>query len=52
MKLSIDSNNKSNLIEKIKEFFSSKFIEETSRLTQFVQRASKLQGLNFFSMCI
>ncbi len=43
---------KDKIIEMIKEFFDTKFIEDTARLTKFVQRESKLQGINFFSLCV
>ena len=49
MKLSSKKENKDKIIELIKGFFDSKFIEETSRMTKFVQRKSKLQGIIFFS---
>ena len=49
MKLSSKKTSKDKIIELIKGFFDSKFIEETSRLTKFVQRKSKLQGIFFFS---
>ena len=34
---------KDKIIEMIKEFFDTKFIDDTARLTKFVQRESKLQ---------
>jgi len=49
MKLSSKKTSKDKIIEVIKGFFDSKFIEETSRITKFVQRKSKLQGVIFFS---
>lgn len=52
MKLSRKKENKDKIIELIQGFFDTKFIEETARLTQFVQRSSKLQGLIFFSVCV
>ncbi len=41
---------KGKLIGLIKEFFDTKFISETARLTKFVQRKSKLEAY-FFSLC-
>jgi hypothetical protein len=52
MKLSSKKENKDKIIEIIKGFFDTKFIEETARLTKFVQRESKLQCIIFFSMCV
>jgi hypothetical protein len=52
MKLSSSNGNKDKLIEIIQGFFDPKFIEEISRLTKFVQRESKLQGMIFFSLCV
>jgi hypothetical protein len=51
MKLSSKKTSKDKIIEQIKGFFDTKFIEETSRLTKFVQRKSKLQGIIFF-LCV
>lgn len=48
MKLSSKKENKDKIMEQIKGFFNSKFVEDTALLTKFVQRKSKLQGLNFF----
>jgi hypothetical protein len=42
--------NKDKVIGLIKEFFDTKYISETARLTKFVQRESKLQGIFFFSV--
>ena len=52
MKLSSKNENKSRIIEIIQKFFAPEFINKTSRLTKFVQRESKLQGIIFFSMCV
>jgi len=53
MKLSIKKANKDKLIEIIQGFFDTNFIEKTARLTKFVQRSSKLQGIIFFfCVCI
>jgi hypothetical protein len=52
MKLSSKKENEDKIIERIKGFFDTQFIEEISRLTKFVQRKSKLQGIVFFSMCV
>ena len=52
MKLSNANEAKDKLIEVIKGLFDAKFIEETARLTKFVQRESKLQGIIFFSLCV
>jgi hypothetical protein len=52
MKLSSKKENNNKIIEIIQGFFDTKYIEATARLTQFVQRESKLQGLNFFSVCV
>lgn len=52
MKLSNKKENKDKIIELIQRFFDTKHIEATARLTQFVQRESKLQGLIFFSVCV
>jgi len=41
--------NKGKIIGLIKEFFDTKFISETARLTKFVQRKSKLEAYFFFS---
>jgi hypothetical protein len=51
MKLSSKKSNKDKIIEQIQGFFDPKYIEEISRLTKFVQRKSKLQGVFFFLMC-
>lgn len=48
MKLSSDEKNKDKIIEIVQRFFDTKFIEETAKLTKFVQRKSKLQGVIFF----
>lgn len=48
MKLSSNKENKVKIIETIKGFFDTKFIEETARATKFVQRESKLQSIAFF----
>jgi hypothetical protein len=52
MKLSSKKENEDKIIDRIKGFFDTQFIEEISRLTKFVQRKSKLQGIVFFSMCV
>ena len=52
MKPSNGKENKDKIIETIKEFFDSKFIEDMSKLTKFVQRESKVQGVIFFSLCV
>jgi len=52
MKLSNVDENKDKLIGIIKEFFDKKIIEAIAASTKFVQRESKLQGINFFSVCI
>ena len=39
---------KDRIIEIIKEFFDTKFISKTARLTKFVQRRSKLEASFFF----
>jgi hypothetical protein len=44
--------NKDKIIGLIKEFFDTEFISKVSRLTNFVERESKLGGLIFFSLCI
>jgi hypothetical protein len=49
MKLPSKKRNKDKIIELIQGFFDFKFIEETARLTEFVQRESKLSGTIFFS---
>lgn len=51
MRPSLDEN-KNNLINEISKFFDKKFIERLSRETGFVQRESKLQGLDFFLLCV
>ena len=50
MKLSPIIETKSKLLESIRKIFDEKFIEATTKGTQFVQRKSKLQGLIFFSL--
>jgi hypothetical protein len=48
MKLSSKKENKDKIIEIIQGFFAPKLIDKISRVTKFVQRESKLQGVNFF----
>jgi hypothetical protein len=50
MRLSNVNESKDKLIGTIKGFFDTKFIEEIALLTKFVQRRSKLQAINFFSL--
>ena len=52
MKLSSKKESKDKLIEIIEGFFETKLIEKIARVTKFVQRESKLQGVIFFSMCV
>ena len=52
MKLSNGTKSKDKIIEIIKGFFDTKFIETTARSRKFVQRESKLQGVIFFSVCV
>ncbi len=42
MKLSSNNESKDKIIEIVKGFFDTKFIEESARFTKFVQRKSKL----------
>jgi hypothetical protein len=49
MRPSLDQS-KSNLILEISKFFDIDYIEKIARDTGFVQRASKLQGLDFFHL--
>jgi hypothetical protein len=51
MQPSLDQN-KSSLIREISEFFDKDFIEKLARDTGFVKRESKLQGLDFFLLCV
>jgi len=52
MKLSKEQYNKDKIIERIQGFFNKKFIENMAKLTKFVQRTRKINGINFFSLCV
>lgn len=51
MKPSATIKSKDKIMGLIKDFFDTKFISETARLTKFVQRKSKLEAY-FFSLCV
>ncbi len=51
MRLSLEEH-KNNLISEISKFFDKDFIEHLAQATGFVQRESKLQGLDFFLLCV
>lgn len=52
MKLSTKSKDKNKIISIIQKFFDIEKIEATARATNFVQRASKLDSVIFFSVCV
>lgn len=52
MKPSATIKSKDKIMGLIKDFFDTKFISETARLTKFVQRKSKLEAYFFFSVCL
>jgi len=52
MRPSLAEKNKNKLILEISKFFNTEYVEKLARTTGFVRRDSKLQGLDFFMLCV